>query len=256
MSFLPLAVVLLLSAIFKVSDYSGAENQLTTHGLIYIGPLARLFEFAVGIALQVSRRNRRSFSGFERHMWLLQLLSLAVAAWFVAKGGTLGIRPTMPQLLFWFDYSGGLPIWAFVIWTFSFSNAWPAAFLSNRLLVALGEVSFAIYLVHFSIGHAAARQFCQLFHIENSSLQLALYLLLVIGASFCLYYAIERPGMAIGRHWANCVIENEICRRQSVRRHPCKNWFRIHRGRQPTRVLEPTKSVWLSQVCQAAFWII
>jgi peptidoglycan/LPS O-acetylase OafA/YrhL len=71
--------------------------------------------------------------------------------------------------------------------TFSFSNAWPAAFLSNRLLVALGEVSFAIYLVHFSIGHAAARQFCQLFHIENSSLQLALYLLLVIGASFCLY---------------------------------------------------------------------
>jgi peptidoglycan/LPS O-acetylase OafA/YrhL len=205
-SFLPLAVVLLLSAIFKVSDYSGAENQLTTHGLIYIGPLARLFEFAVGIALQFSRKNRRSFSGFERHMWLLQLLSLAMAAWFVAKGGTLGIRPWMPHVFtIWFDYSGGLPIWAFVIWTFSFSNAWPAAFLSNRLLVALGEVSFAIYLVHFSIGHAAARQFCQLFHIENSSLQLALYLLLVIGASFCLYYAIERPGMAIGRHWANCV---------------------------------------------------
>jgi hypothetical protein len=29
--------------------------------------------------------------------------------------------------------------------TFFFSNAWPAAFLSNRLLVALGEVGFAIY---------------------------------------------------------------------------------------------------------------
>ena len=204
-AFLPLAVILILSAVSGVPDYSGAENQLTTHGLIYIGPWARLLEFAVGIALQVGRKNRRDLSGaMARRIWLLQLLSLAMAAWFVAKGGTLGLQSCMPHLVaIWFDYSGGLPIWALVIWSFSFSGAWPAALLSNRVLVALGEASFAIYLVHFSIGHAATRGFCRLLQIENSNLQLALYLFLVIGVSFCLYYAIERPGMAVGKLLAN-----------------------------------------------------
>jgi hypothetical protein len=97
-AFLPLAVILILSAICRVPDYSGAENQLTTHGLVYIGPLARLMEFAVGIALQVSRRKRRDSSAFGPHIWLLQPLSLGMAAWFLAKGGTLGIRSWMPHL--------------------------------------------------------------------------------------------------------------------------------------------------------------
>jgi hypothetical protein len=44
-----------------------------------------------------------------RRIWLLQLLSLAMAAWFVAKGGTLGLQSCMPHLVaIWFDYSGGL----------------------------------------------------------------------------------------------------------------------------------------------------
>jgi hypothetical protein len=56
---------------------------------------------------------------------------------------------------------------------------------------------FAIYLVHFSIGHTDARQFCQLFHIENS-LQLALYLLLVIGASFLLLFVLRHRATGNG----------------------------------------------------------
>ena len=53
-AFLPLVVILFLCAAFNVPDYDGVKNQLTTHGLIYIGPVARLLEFAVGMALQRS----------------------------------------------------------------------------------------------------------------------------------------------------------------------------------------------------------
>jgi peptidoglycan/LPS O-acetylase OafA/YrhL len=204
-AFLPLAVILFLCAAFKVPDYDGAKNQLTTHGLIYVGPVARLLEFAVGMALQRTIAGRKQLPGFARHVWILQLLALAVAAWFVAQGMALSSRPWMPPVFaIWFNYSGGLPVWAFVIWSFSFS-AWPATLLSNRLFVAFGDASYAIYLVHFSIAHSAAERLFRLFHVENSSLQLTLYLILVIGASFGLYYAVERPGMAVGKFLASCV---------------------------------------------------
>jgi peptidoglycan/LPS O-acetylase OafA/YrhL len=204
-AFLPLAVILFLCAAFKVPDYDGAKNQLTTHGLIYIGPVARLLEFAVGMALQHSIAGRKQLPGFARHVWILQLLALAVAAWFVAQGMALSSRPWMPRVFaVCFNYSGGLPVWAFVIWSFSFS-AWPATLLSNRLFVALGDASNASYLVHFSIAHSAAERLFRLFHVENTSLQLTLYLILVIGASFGLYYAVERPGMAVGKFLASCV---------------------------------------------------
>ena len=203
---LPLVVLLVLCAVCKVPDYSDARSQITTHGLIYINPFARLFEFAVGMALQRYTRDRDYSPGLSRRMWIFQLVALAMAAWFVAEGRMLNSRQWMPHVVaIWFEYSGGLPIWAFVIWAFSFSKAWPAAFLSNRVFVALGEASFAIYLVHFSIGHSAAKRLCSGFHIENSNFQLALYFGLVAGVSFFLYYAIERPGMALGKFLAGCV---------------------------------------------------
>ena len=208
-SFLPLVVILFLCAAFNVPDYDGVKNQLTTHGLIYIGPVVRLLEFAVGMALQRTISGRKQLPGVARHVWILQLLSLAVAAWFVVRGMALSAKPWMPHVFaIWFNYSGGLPVWAFVIWSFSFS-AWPATLLSNRLFVALGDASYAIYLVHFSIAHSAAERLFVLFHVENSTLQLALYFILVIGASFGLYYAVERPGMAVGKFLARCVYSKQ-----------------------------------------------
>lgn len=207
---LPLIVLLVLCAACDVPDYSEARSQITTHGLIYINPFARLFEFAVGMALQRCTRGRKDSPELSRRMWILQLLALALAAWFIAEGGTLNSRQWMPHVVaIWFGYSGGLPIWAFLIWAFSFSKAWPAAFLSNRVFVALGEASFAIYLVHFGIAQSAAKRLCSGLHIENSSFQLALYFGLVVGVSFFLYYAIERPGMALGKFLAGCVYSKQ-----------------------------------------------
>jgi peptidoglycan/LPS O-acetylase OafA/YrhL len=203
-TFLPLAAILLITALCDVPDYSGERDELTTLGLLHISPVVRLWEFCVGIALQQSMRDRRNPCRFARHIWSLQLLALVLAVWFVAQGRTLSSRPWMPHVVtMWFDCAGGLPIWALLIWSFSYSNVWPAALLSNRIFVALGEVSFAIYLVHFSIGHSAAVRLSRFLNIEHNGLQLAVYCVLVVAASFCLYYAIERPGMAVGKYLAN-----------------------------------------------------
>ena len=196
-AFVPLLLMLTLSSTLGLKDYSGLNNQITVSSLVYINPLSRLFEFAVGMVLQKMTcriDNRR----LEPYMWILQMIAVCWGICFILFSEKINDLHLSHLLQTWKIFSGGVFIWAFVIWCFSFSNSWPSRLLSNRVLVYLGEISYAIYLIHSSITNIVPLMPGVGLHLSNGA-QLTLYFVLLIAIASLLYFLVEMPGRYLGK---------------------------------------------------------
>ena len=81
---------------------------------------------------------------------------------------------------------------AALILALAFGHGWPARLLASPPLRILGEISYATYLAHyllFTLFKLAFVKGAPLITIP----QLGAYLALVLGASFALYHAVEKP---------------------------------------------------------------
>ena len=162
-------------------------------------PPMRCFEFASGIGcgiffLSQPQRSERS-RAFDTMVELLSILVLILFFYFSNRLGlyrheqSAGISAGFN---YWYRFSGAAPIFVFLIFTFARSRGWGAQFLSSRLLVYLGEISYSFYMVHISVLLVVARYD----RIEGSwvtPLQIACCLGLSIAASSMLYHLVEVP---------------------------------------------------------------
>jgi len=133
----------------------GIENMMkvTFHGLIYISPFARIYEFVVGMCAA------------QAYSWLAPRLRLRPAVWGALEAAALYALVAAWPLTSWVIAhglgSGGggamglflsqaIPAWAFffLILVLAMSNGPLARLLSLRWLVLLGEASYCLYLVH------------------------------------------------------------------------------------------------------------
>lgn len=162
--------------------------------LVSQSPFARLFEFAVGVwAARVFRERR--YSGFiARHAnvfevgAILLLLAFGVFSRYVVAAV---LERGFHIFGSWLDVAGGVLVFAFMIFVFAHSAGALSRGLSNRVLVFLGEASFALYMVHqLIIKYAMTKGWTTLL-----SWPLTLLLLcLVIGiTSVAVYVLWERP---------------------------------------------------------------
>lgn len=162
-------------------------------------PPIRCFEFASGIACgifflsrpQRSERSRASDTVCEILIVLLVLLFFYGSNWlgFYRHEQPLGISASFS---YWYRFSGATPVFAMLIFIFARSEGWGSWFLSRRLLVYLGEISYSFYMVHMSVLLVIAR----LDRVEGSwvePLQIACCLGLSIAASSLLYHLVEVP---------------------------------------------------------------
>ncbi|MCI9873353.1 MULTISPECIES: acyltransferase family protein [Pseudomonas] len=135
--------------LFAFKDSDGALMTWST----YISPLTRLSEFMLGIAayqiylkiFKVTHTPTASFSGFE-------LVAIVIAA-FAMWSPNLHLFSNLPAKLntpvtIWFINCGGALAFAFLIIILAQQRGLISKALQARPLVYLGEISFALYMVH------------------------------------------------------------------------------------------------------------
>ena len=149
--------LLLLAAMFAsvsfVQPPKFEPGSISSHGLLYISPLARLLEFAVGM---VSFLLYRRASKLPRSIALWTALEAASVAFLVWCTVTIPFTRIGLQYLprgseEYLGHAGLWPAFPLVILVFAVGRGLLSRLVSNRVLVALGEASYSLYLVHLLV---------------------------------------------------------------------------------------------------------
>jgi peptidoglycan/LPS O-acetylase OafA/YrhL len=133
--------ILLWSGLFSLNMNLNEENHFLVW-MLHIFPLARLFEFALGVTLGLIFVSSLNHTKPTNHIIysLLELFSLAlfiISLEFSTQFDIGAVR-------------GGffIPIWCILIFVFAKQGGIFSKILSNKFLVYLGEISFSFYMVH------------------------------------------------------------------------------------------------------------
>lgn len=127
-------------------------DTVSLHGLLYVGPLARLLEFVSGMSTfllyrWLLPRADRVHAGI---FTILELSALAFSGYIMSTGLFLApllsiLPPTAGQYL---GHAYSWPAFVPVILVFAFQKGYVSKLLSFKIPVLLGETSYSLYLVH------------------------------------------------------------------------------------------------------------
>jgi peptidoglycan/LPS O-acetylase OafA/YrhL len=168
-----------------------------THWLLYINPLARLFEFVLGMfAFGIYQRYRtkgiRQVTSLEAT--LLECVALALISVNLLLMPTItncwSGHPTDQVVLYWMRYAGGAPLYAFLIFVLALNKGATARILSAPTLVLLGEISYSLYLIHWIVLQKYNALSDQLAGVPNIVLYIV-YWLVICAASYINYLFVE-----------------------------------------------------------------
>lgn len=187
-------VVVLLSDIGAEYIFNPDPWGYSAHQVIHQGPLVRLFEFAVGVVT-----GRVFLTGWGQNLsvgvaTVLQGVSVALVLVYAATSGPVLMSWPFASgrvLALWYNQSGGFAAFALLIYAFALPQGALARALSGSVMVRLGEVSFALYMVHvlvlhvFSHGDAVGRLGAPLAVVSAIGVSLAL--------AYALWWAVEVP---------------------------------------------------------------
>jgi peptidoglycan/LPS O-acetylase OafA/YrhL len=172
------------------NPYSGNDGwKATVHGLIYINPLARLLEFVTGMVLAHLWSGKKAPHALWTVAEIGALLLCAAAMFYTAR-----LVGPARQLMgdagaMWMMHSGSILAFALLIFVMAHGAGAISRLLALKPFVILGEISFAMYLLHqtlFSIWRAHAWPQGALGMLAFASALLALSLLT--------WLLIEKPG--------------------------------------------------------------
>lgn len=174
---------------------NSADALLVLAGLLYINPISRVFEFLVGIlAATVYKKVRATVSG-GRVVWTAAelLVCVIVAACVMRAWPTYqAIEPFSPQLAEWILQSGQFWALSLLIFVFAIGRGALSWWLSSRPFVFLGEISFAMYMLH-QVVIKAMETHLRDFMFDQPALSTAVYLVVVLLSSSAAFVLFEKP---------------------------------------------------------------
>ena len=191
-------VFILLSNFLQLPNYSSSYNGITRAALLYIHPVSRIFEFIFGICVasywrkQVGKIqwNKTRATLFEISVILVVAASMhfifPLAVWMDTTGGD-------PATSTWILQSGSMFAFGLLIYVMAIGRGRITTWLSHPLLVLLGEISFALYLLHQILLRYYQANIASFPHLSNS-LSLAIFWVIVLLASYLMWALIEMPG--------------------------------------------------------------
>jgi peptidoglycan/LPS O-acetylase OafA/YrhL len=193
-----LTIVLLVQNELPIE--TGAQG-LTALGLIYTNPIVRILEFQAGILTA-----RVFLASRKLHLRMPTAALIEIAAVFVILL-TLYFVPVMAERLmphsgysaalgFWLINEGAFPAFAVLIFVIARQDGPLTKFLSLPFMIFLGEVSFAIYLLHQIILRGWTIRFGAFIALPTA-LQYALFWIVLITAAASMHMLIERPARKI-----------------------------------------------------------
>lgn len=174
-------------------------SRVGLFGVVYTNPLVRVFEFTIGIAtyflynklLPLAEGLKPDEATFLEaasvllavaSMWLTPVIAYSPS--FIKVFGVAAGR--------WFAGSGSFLPFALLLLVIAFQRGRISGFLGNRLMVLLGEISFATYLIHTTILQFYNNHSTVFSHLSPAILY-CLYWATVLVFSYLLYTGIEQP---------------------------------------------------------------
>lgn len=185
----PLVAIATVSSVFHIPALGGVFD-LTITSLLYAFPVSRLFEFTLGMTAYwawsgwKTRYPQTILSGANIEYTLIVLWVIWFGWVYQPAQVSLASYAVASQ---WFGQAGSSFLFAFTIVVCAGSTGPLARILSNQTLVTLGEISFAIYMVHQII--------MKLFAINAPEMASPLFIFgSILIAGTIGHYLVELPG--------------------------------------------------------------
>ncbi len=147
-------VMIVMTVILKLPSYA-AETiaQPTSHGMISIHPATRFLEFACGMAAarlwaQHGRAMKVTGAAATAVETAAVLLAVASVVGFQFIADALDARGVPDAVTLWLRFSASAVPFAVLIFVLALEAGALARVLSWRPFVVLGEISFAMYMLH------------------------------------------------------------------------------------------------------------
>lgn len=200
------AACLGLALVFIIVDRSGlpaygsplgTEGHLATqHGLLYIHPATRIFEFILGmVAATVWQKARRPLP--TALSTALEVAALLACAATMAYGNPLARYAqevlASDALMLWLSHSGSLFAFAALIMVMANGGGLVSRALATPALVLAGEISFSMYLLHQMLMVVLSRNLSFLSNLPGPLIGLG-YFIVLLCLSYLMWVWVEVPG--------------------------------------------------------------
>jgi peptidoglycan/LPS O-acetylase OafA/YrhL len=161
---------------------------------LYINPLARIFEFVIGmLTFSIYQRIRTKDIGYSMST-LFEILAISLLVLEVILAPLLikhcFIHPYKHSYVYWLRYCGGAPFYSFLILILAIGKGAVSNILSRPFFVKLGDMSYSIYLLHSIILSQFLLYKDELF-FHSSFLNYSCYCMCVLALAYLSYTFIE-----------------------------------------------------------------
>ena len=194
------------------------RSALDPRKIVQFFPPFRLLEFATGMAAGMiflkRAQTRLSSTVLKSTRWTTTLsatalevlvLMLSVGCFYIFSSTGLfkllySLQEIGPTLKHWVSFAGGMFFHALTIYVFAKSAGWVSRFMGSKVMVFLGEISFAFYMIHYPLTYFVKQEF---WFASNFSVIYfaALTMALSVAVSAWLYYLVEIPAKQTLLKW-------------------------------------------------------
>jgi peptidoglycan/LPS O-acetylase OafA/YrhL len=193
---------------FELPPFQFGQRGADFNGLATVNPLANVYPFVLGMA------GCSAWQYLEPRLrvgvlagTVLEVAALMLAAWSMSHPETL--RSAVKSAQLWpgptaYEWVPGLAPWSvafpLLIVVMALRRGLVSRLLSIRAIVLLGEISYAVYLVHYGImlGFAYVRPYAP--GIPDPAMY-GLFWFVVLAASWVLWRWVESPARSYVRAW-------------------------------------------------------
>lgn len=189
-------ISIFIFAVYHFSDSIQATGWTTVNPLVHCFPLVRLFEFMTGMAAGHLFLARPHLSNGQLSLWKDSLIEIGAIGLLCAYYHWQFNYPRtvhLPQMFHVLQAKiGPVLFYALIIFFFSHTRGIIGRLMGSRIMVYLGEISFAFYMVHLIVIQLLERHEFQPLPMYYGGLMCAA-LVLSIAAASLLYHLIEMP---------------------------------------------------------------
>jgi peptidoglycan/LPS O-acetylase OafA/YrhL len=209
------ASAMLVMALIWLGDVSrlpevSEKDEPSLHGLLYINPLARLFEFTTGMVAYWAFQQLQSASSklHDIVFCALEILVVIGAAYsIVSHTFVVLLSPYFQGVgMQWLAHASDVLLFPSVIIVFAFGRGSLSRFFGSPPMILLGEISFSVYLVHWTVFIFYSKHW-QSDNISPDYLGLVICVTATVTLAFMIWATIEVPCRAAAKRW----LKKEAC---------------------------------------------
>lgn len=174
---------------------------------LYVNPAARIFEFVFGMLLQhfwKRCRRRLDWSVGPATVFEIGAIGCCALSVFLAPGVArhLDSAWTGPAFSAWLYSSGSMFAFGLMIFVMAVGRGAVSRFLARPWCVVLGEMSFAVYLLHQIFLRYHQANIARLPHGSDAA-EFLLFWVILLASSYTMWTCVEKPARrAILRSWS------------------------------------------------------